>query len=163
MKKLLMQYASYNLWANQLITGCINNLSDDQINKEFKSSFPTIFSTLGHLWDAESIWWQRIKLSDNVEWPFKTFSGSVLELGNNLFEQSKKWKEWVESASEKTLEHEFLYRNSKRDRFKQPVHEMLMHLFNHQTYHRGQLVTLLRGVESEKVPNTDLIAFLRKK
>ena len=66
-------------------------------------------------------------------------------------------------ATEAALQHEFIYKNTKKDQFKQPVYEMLLHLFNHQTYHRGQLITMLRQSGETNIPNTDLISFLRKK
>ncbi len=163
MKKLLAQYAAYNVWANQRITDCINNLADDQINKEIKSSFPSLFKTIMHLWDVEAVWWQRMKLQENVQWPGETFTGTILELSQQLMLQSKQWKEWIDLATEAALEHEFIYKNSKKDQFKQPVYEALHHLFNHQTFHRGQIITMLRQVGLEEIPNTDLIAFLRKK
>lgn len=163
MKKLLLQYAAYNVWANQRIIDCIENLTDDQINREINSSYKSIYATLLHLWDAESIWWQRIKLQEQVDVPGSHFNGSVLELGNNLMKQSKQWKEWVDIATEAALEHEFIYRNSKKEQFKQPVNEVLLHLFNHQTYHRGQLITMFRQVGVETIPGTDFIAFTRKK
>ena len=163
MKKIFVQYAGYNVWANQQLTDCISNLPDEQINREITSSFKSIFATLVHMWDAESIWWQRVKLQEQIEVPSLNFDGSLLELVNNLLKQSKHWKEWVDLATEAALEHEFIYRNSKKEQFKQPVNEVLLHLFNHQSYHRGQLITMLRQVGLEQVPNTDLISFLRKK
>ena len=113
--------------------------------------------------DVEYIWWQRMKLQENPVWPGTTFSGSVVELSNHLLQQSKQWKEWVELATEAALNHEFIYRNSKKEQFKQPVYEALHHLFNHQTFHRGQLITMLRQVGLTELPVTDLIAFSRKK
>jgi uncharacterized damage-inducible protein DinB len=163
MKKIFEQYAAYNLLANQRICEVINNLPDEKINAEIVSSFSSLYKTLLHLWDVETIWWQRMRLDEQQVWPGKTFNGSVLELGNNLVAQSKQWKEWVDLATEAALQHEFIYKNSKKDQFKQPVYEMLLHLFNHQTYHRGQLVTMLRQSGEANIPNTDLIAFLRKK
>ena len=163
MKKLLVQYGCYNLWANQLIISNINNLTDEQIYQQSVSSFPTIFKTLEHMWDAESIWWQRMKLIDNVIWPSSEFKGTIMELGNNLIQQSKQWKEWIELATEAALEHEYIYQNSKKDRFKQPVYETIQHLFNHQSFHRGQLISQMKFAGCTKIPNTDLIAFLRKK
>lgn len=163
MKKIYVQYAAYNVWANQRIVDSVSNLSDVQINQEINSSFNSIYKTIAHLWDVESVWWQRIKLQEQNEWPSKTFNGSVLELCNNLLKQSKQWKEWIDLATDATLEHEFIYKNSKKDQFKQPVYEALHHLFNHQTFHRGQLITMLRQVGMETIPNTDLISFLRKK
>lgn len=163
MKKLFEHYAAYNLWANQRLTEVINNLPDENITKEIPSSFSSLYKTISHLWDVESIWWQRLKLAEQQHWPGETFTGSVMELSNNLVAQSKQWKEWVDMATEAALQHEFIYRNSKKDQFKQPVYEMLLHLFNHQTYHRGQLITMLRQIGEENIPNTDLISFLRKK
>ena len=163
MKKLLLQYAAYNVWANQRMVECISNLSDDQINREIISSYKSIYATLLHLLDAESIWWQRIKLQEQIDVPSVNFNGSVLELGNNLMKQSKQWKEWVDLATEAALEHEFIYRNSKKEQFKQPMNEVLIHLFNHQSYHRGQLITMFRQVGLETIPNSDFISFSRKK
>lgn len=163
MKKLLEQYAAYNLWSNQRLAEVANNLSDDALNKEINSSFPSVYKTVLHLWDVEDIWWQRLKLSEQQVWQSDTFNGSVMELTNNLLAQSKQWKEWVDVATEAALQHEFIYRNSKKDQFKQPVYEMLLHLFNHQTFHRGQLITMLRQTGEGTIPNTDLISFLRKK
>ncbi len=163
MKKLLLQYAAYNVWANQKLIDCIENLSDEQIKREIDSSFKSIYATLIHLWDAESIWWQRVKLQEQIDVPGSHFNGSVLELGNNLLKQSKHWKEWVDIATEAALEHEFIYRNSKKEQFKQPVYDTLLHLFNHQSYHRGQLITMFHQVGLENIPNTDFVTFCRKK
>ena len=163
MKKVFVQYAAYNIWANQRMTDCISNLSDEQINKEINSSFKSIYATLLHMLDAENIWWQRVKLQEQIDVPSVNFKGSVLELAGILMKQSKQWKEWIDLATDAALEHEFIYRNTKKEQFKQPVCEVLLHLFNHQSYHRGQLITMFRQVGLEQVPNTDLIAFLRKK
>lgn len=163
MKKLFEQYAAYNLWANQRMMDMVNNLTDDQLKKEIISSFNSIYETVLHLWSAENVWWQRVKLMEQQTWQASVFKGSVLELTYNLIVQSKQWKDWVDLATEAALEHEFIYKNSKKDQYKQPVSEMLHHLFNHQSYHRGQLITMFRQVGISQLPNTDLISFLRKK
>ena len=163
MKKMLAHYAAYNLWANNRLIEVINNLTDEQVDREIMSSFSSIRKTVLHLWDVENIWWQRMKLVEVQTWQSDNYTGSLMELNNNLLAQSKHWKEWIDIATEAALEHEFIYRNSKKDQFKQPVYEMLLHLFNHQSYHRGQLVTMLRQVDEKNIPNTDLISFLRKK
>jgi uncharacterized damage-inducible protein DinB len=163
MKKIFVQYADYNLWANQRMIDTINNLSDEQINRDIVSSYRSIYKTLLHLWDVENIWWQRLKLVEQQVWQSDDFTGSVMELGNNVIQQSKQWKEWIDLSTPAALDHEFIYKNSKKDQYKQPVSEMLHHLFNHQSYHRGQLVTMLRQVGVTDIPNTDLISFLRKK
>lgn len=164
MKQLLVQYATYNHWANKRFADVIVNLSDEQLNQEINSSFKSIFRTFLHLWDMESVWWQRMKLSEHVEFPGKTFDGTIIEVANNLLKQSKQWKEWVDIATEAALVHAFSYHNSKKQKFTQPVYEMLIHIFDHQTYHRGQLMTMLRqaGITHD-LPVTGFIEFARKK
>ncbi len=163
MKKVFVQYAAYNVWANQRIAECIIKLSDEQVNRVLVSSFKSIYATILHLWDAEAIWWQRLKMQEQLEIPGTVFTGTAVELCNNLLKQSKQWKDWTDLATEAAMEHEFIYRNTKKEQFKQPVHEIMMHLFNHQSYHRGQLVTMFRQVGLTEIPNLDYISFVRKK
>ncbi len=163
MKQLLQQYAAYNIWANNKIFDCISNLADDQINREIASSFSSLYKTVLHVLDAESIWWQRIKLAEHIEVPSQNFNENFTELCKKLTAQSAQWEAWVSNATENQLNHVFAYQNTKKEQFKQPVYEMLLHLFNHGTYHRGQLVTMLRQLGVEKIPPTDYIIFSRKK
>lgn len=163
MKLLLQQCAAYTIWANQKIFDCINSLPEEQINREIASSFSSIRKTVIHMWDAESAWWQRLKLAEKLEMPSEGFTGNFSELAAKLNQQSVNWKDWVDNATEVQLQHVFAYQNSKREQFKQPVYEVLLHLCNHATYHRGQLVTLLRQLGIEKIPQTDFVIFCRKK
>lgn len=163
MKQLLQQYAAYNLWANKTIMERIAQLPEEIIQRETKSSFNSIYKTVVHLVDVESVWWQRLKLQEHVQWPGKTFTGNFDKLSKELLSLSKQWNEWVSGANDMTLAHVFAYHNSKKEYFKQPVYEMLLQLFNHQTFHRGQLVTMLRQNDIEKIPSTDFIVFCRKK
>lgn len=163
MKQLLQQYAAYNVWANKTLTERIAQLPEDIIYKETKSSFPNIYKTVLHLMEVESIWWQRLKLQEHVEWPGINFKGNFEELSKELLSLSKQWNDWLLNTNEANLTHVFAYHSKKKEYFKQPVYEMLVHLFNHQTFHRGQLVTMMRQNGIEKIPATDFIIFCRKK
>jgi uncharacterized damage-inducible protein DinB len=163
MKELLRQWAAYHLWAQQKLLVLIGTLSEEQQHKELASSFSSLYKTVLHMWDAESIWWQRLKLHEKLVIPSENFKPSMTDAINGLLQQSKQWDEWVRSASELALEHVFQYQNSKKEQFKQPVHQVLMQVFNHGTYHRGQLVTLLRQLGVEKIPQTNFIVWSRRK
>ena len=163
MKQLLQQYSAYNLWANQKIAETIKTLSEEKSSAEIISSFSSIQKTLSHMLDAESIWWQRIKLAEHVEVPSVKFERNTDELIKELLRSSQQWNEWVHDANEPNLTHVIAYYNLKKEHFKQVINEILMHLFNHQTYHRGQIVTMLRQLGVDKIPSTDFITFTRKK
>ena len=163
MKELLQQYATYNLWANKTLLAKLRGVSSEILHKETGSSFGSIYKTLVHLMEVEEIWWQRLKLQDHVQMPKKDPDENIELVSSRLLTLSKQWSEWVIESNEKNLTHVFAYYNSKKEFFKQPVNEVLLHLFNHQTYHRGQIVTLLRQNGIEKIPATDFIVFTRNK
>ena len=160
MKELLTQYATFNLWANQKMTDAIMLLPEEKINAEIISSFPSLFKTVLHLLDGESIWWQRLKLQEHIERPSETFTGSFEELQKKLLQQSSLFSEWVSNANEPQLQHVFAFVREK-EQYKMQVCNMLLHLFNHNNYHRGQLVTMLRQSGVTKIPSTDFAAYLR--
>jgi uncharacterized damage-inducible protein DinB len=163
MKELFIQYAAFNLWANNLLFSIIESLPEEQQKAALKSSFPSLYTTVLHLLDAESIWWQRLKLQEKITRPSDEFQGSFIELSKRLQQQNKQWQNWIQNTNELGLQHEFIYLDSKKERFKQPVYQMLLHMFNHGTYHRGQLVTMLRQLGIEKIPPTDFIVWSRRK
>lgn len=163
MKEILSQLSLYDVWANQLLLDVIADLPEEKQGKEVPSSFNSLYKTVLHMLDAESIWWQRLKLQERIVRPSDEFTGDMDMLSKAFLEQDRQWQEWVQNASEAQLQHVFQYQNSKREQFKQPVYQMLMHLFNHNTYHRGQLVNMLRQLSVEKIPATDFIVWSRRK
>jgi uncharacterized damage-inducible protein DinB len=163
MKQLLQLYAAYNLWANKIIAGKIAQLPQSIIHKDMQGSFPGIYETAAHLAEVESVWWQRLKLQEHIEYPGPTFEEDFEKVSGYWIQLSKQWYDWVSGANEVNLEHVFGYQNSKKEYFKQPVYEMLLHLFNHQTYHRGQIIVMMRQNGVDKIPATDFILFTRGK
>ena len=162
MKELLQQYAGYNAWANLLLTDAIKQLSEEIIHQEIESSFGSIYKTVLHLLDAESMWWQRIKLQEHIKRPSENFTGNFVELQKKLLQQSAHYEELIAAANEFQLQHVFAYQRSKTEQCKQPIAETLLHIFNHGSFHRGQLVTLLRNVGVTKIPATDFSAYYRQ-
>lgn len=67
--------------------------------------------------------------------------------------------DWAHSVSEADLDHSLHYANSKGIPGVRDFHGLVVHLFNHQTHHRGQVTTLLSqaGVD---VGSTDLLALI---
>lgn len=163
MKELLSQYATYNIWANNEILKVILSLTPEQQQQEIVSSFSSLYKTIFHLWDAESIWWQRLKLQEHITRPSDSKDLSMQDVANGWQQQSKLWNDWVANATDAQIDHVFAYQNTKKEQFKQPVYQMLLHIFNHGTCHRGQLVTMLRQLGVEKIPATDFVHWARCK
>jgi len=163
MKEILQQYVAYNYWANEKLLDVALSLEEDQQKQNVPSSFSSVYTSFLHIWDVESIWWQRMKLHERVIVPSENFNPTMKEVANGLLSQSKQWVEWTQEANENALDHVFAYYNSKKEYFKNPVWKTLLQLVNHGTYHRGQVVTILHHLNITKIPSTDFMAFARKR
>ena len=163
MKHLLKEYAAYNVWAHEQLFPLIMNLPCTLQMQDTGGSFGSLHKTVLHIWDAEAGWWQRLKLEEKIILPRDVFDGDTTAACDSLLLQSKLWRDWVINASDRSIEHVFEYKNSRTEFFKQPVYQVLQHVFNHSSFHRGQLVYQLRNLEVDKIPATDFIIYSRKK
>jgi len=160
MKELLQQYAAYNIWATKTLFERISKIPEEKITQEIVSSFPSIYKTAVHMWQAESIWWQRFHKAATIIAVSETFKGNFSELTAGLAAQSQQWKAWVDNATESDLEVEFSFiRNNEP--YSIIVKNMLLHIFNHASFHRGQLVTFLRQLNESEIPSTDFSTYSR--
>lgn len=163
MKELLCQFAAYNVWANHKLLFQIQQMEESQWYKQTPGSFDSLYKTILHVWDAESVWWQRMRLHERIVLPSASFDPSLKDACNGLLHQSMEWEPFIrESLNEEAIESKLIYRNSKGEQFLQPVKEVLMHVFNHSTYHRGQMVVMMRALGETNIPATDFIVFSRK-
>ena len=111
MKELLVQFGRYHIWANQLLLEAINQLPEEKCRQEVPSSFNSLYTTVLHIWDAESIWWQRMKLQEHIKIPSHDFEGSFKTLSQQLINQDKLWLEWVSMSSGIRIQKEKVLNN----------------------------------------------------
>lgn len=161
MKNILLQMAAYRQWANRQLLKRLAQLPEEVCIKDMKDSFGGILPTLFHIQNANFVWWQRIHLQEPVMPLSEDFKMDLKGLSDEILRNSDGWVKLIEEASENRLQHVFEYRNSKKIAFKQPLYEVLIHIFNHQTYHTGQIITMLRQQGIDKIPSTDFIEFSR--
>ena len=162
MKELLLQYAMFNLWANQRMSDAILAIDENLQQQVLKSSFPNLYATVLHLWDVESIWYQRIHKHENMVVPSKSFNPTMKEAMNGWLGQSVQWINYLNSIRDEDLHEMISYKSMAGDPFTQPLFQLIHHLFNHQTYHRGQLVTMMRELGVSSIPSTDFITWARE-
>ncbi len=160
MKELLLQMARYNTWANKQFIDVLLKLDEDVWDMEITSSFPSIRKTVYHLWSAEDIWLQRLNLAEQPQWAESVFSGNFATALEKWQNASQALQTFVENQyDDEAFRHVLQYYNLKKVSFKIPVYMVLMQAFNHATYHRGQLTTMLRQAGVKKIPGTDLHTF----
>ena len=162
MKKFIREYAAFNVWATERICSVASALNDEQLEKEIISSFPSIRKTLLHLWDAQLVWINRLEGVSLKAFPSETFSGANAEVIEGLMNTSKRLKELTDGYDKEKLRSIKKYATFQGGIVTSSVYQVLAHVFNHSTYHRGQLVTMFRQIGVTGIPKLDLIFYYRE-
>jgi len=158
----LIKLCKYNFWANDRICTWIKK-ADLKVDEELKSSFPSIRKTLYHLWDAQFIWLARLNGESPNTWPSHSFKGNLDEAIGGLQQNTLALATYIELLDENEYQREVEFKSIDGTSYFNSVEEIIMHVINHSTYHRGQLITLLRTVGFTAVDSTDFIRYLRSK
>ncbi len=163
MKELLLSYARYNVWANKQMIDALFKLEPALVDKEIASSFPSLRKTVYHVWGAEDIWLQRLQHVAKPTWVAAAFEGSFQEACHNWEQVSAQLLHYVSAMQDDALHNTLHYNDIKGNPYQRKIWEVLQHVCNHSTYHRGQLVTMLRQCGATEIPQTDFSFYLSQK
>ena len=161
-KQYFKELAEYNVWANNIVCSWLDQINDEQWNKEIISSFNSIQETVLHIISAEKAWLERFEQKP-VEWLQFTYKGSKEEHIILWKKISANLKDFIDGFDESKLEEILDFKRLNGDAYSMPHYQLIAHVINHSTYHRGQLVTMLRQAGFTTVGSTDLLGVYRKK
>ena len=156
----IRQLYAYTEWANGRILESIRGLSEEERTRPLQSSFPTIRATMAHIVMAEWVWlqrWKGISPTGIPEWA-KDAALEIIE--ENLHAIEAERAALIDSLDDDALQRELSYRKIDGSDHVHRILDLMLHVANHSTYHRGQLTTMLRQVGATP-PATDLIVYLR--
>ena len=162
-KKYFIEISDFNTWANGRVCDWLDKISDEQWKQPLISSFNSIYETILHVAGSEKVWLERLQRKSNPEMFSGAFTGSKAELLATWKNLSLDFKNLIEQMSEDQFQQNLLYKNTKGIEYNQPYYQLLAHVFNHSTYHRGQVVTMLRQVGFTDVNSTDMTTYFRMK
>jgi uncharacterized damage-inducible protein DinB len=161
-KQYFKEIAEYNLWANTIVCDWLEQITDEQWNKEIFSSFNSIQETVLHIISAEKAWLQRFK-KQPVEWLQSTYRGTKNEHIKLWKDNSAELKAFIDAFDENDFNKNLDFKRLNGDAYSMPYYQLFAHVVNHATYHRGQLVTMLRQAGFRNVSSTDLLGVYRNK
>lgn len=161
-KEYFLALANYNNWTDDIAIEWLNQINDEQWNRPIISSFSSIKQTVIHLVSAKKIWIDFWTKAPNPVYLSSEFKGTKDELIEIWEKASVDLTNFMEKFSDENYRQpvSFIYPNGREGQmiFWQTFH----HFVNHATYHRGQLVTLLRQVGFTSFTNTDLATYFIK-
>ena len=153
----------YNYWAHHLVLDVVETLTEEQFKKDLGSSHGGIQGTLFHSMGAEALWLKRWKGDSPTSFwkaeDFPTFT-ALTERWDMVEHEMMGFCHMLKTDED--IHRRLTYRDLKQNEYTQPLDQMMQHLANHSTYHRGQVITMLRQT-GVKAVGTDLITFYRLK
>jgi uncharacterized damage-inducible protein DinB len=134
---------------------CLRNTEKELLNKTVPSSFSTINFTIQHMLRAQKFWLAFIKQEDTFGFKWAVRNEDIEVYFEELMANSTELKGICSLYSEAEL-LETLSLQQSWAKNKLPRYEYILHVVNHSTFHRGQLVTILRMLGlKEGIPATD--------
>ena len=167
--------AEYNQWMNRKLYGFASELDEVQLKADKGAFFKSVFGTLNHIMVADILWLLRfarhpsgfksldyIRSLDKPDNLDTVLHDSLEELQEERNKLDSVMIEFTNEISDDELESVLDYQNFKGEPFQDKMGQLLLHLFNHQTHHRGQLTTLFSQMGID-VGATDLPVMWRSR
>jgi uncharacterized damage-inducible protein DinB len=159
--ELLRTLFQYNAWADRRLLDACAALTNEQFTRNLGSSFSSVRDTVVHLYGAEWVWNERIQGRS----PSALVSGAgfpdLASVREKLEEMDQFYIDYVSKLTQQDLERVMRYKAFSGDEFSNPLWQSLHQLTNHASYHRGQVVTMMRQL-GVKAVSTDLIGYYRE-
>lgn len=148
------RYARYNAWINQSLLNASLNLSPEAQIKDHQVFFKSITGSWNHILVGDLLWLNRLAvifpiINDAIgNWPKPTRLDQVLYSNLNELTQVRQELDeliiqWCDLLRESDSGDQLQYNNSQGEPQTKPLPDILQHLFNHQSHHRGQITALL--------------------
>lgn len=135
--------ADYNYWMNIKIYSVCAEIPDSQRRQDQGAFFKSIHESLNHILATDRLWLARFAQQplpgrdDNRFEDFET-------LRREREQTDQQIQQWAENLSVEWLKQPFSFESRVDGQIRTlPAWVLAVHLFNHQTHHRGQITTLL--------------------
>lgn len=156
------QILDYHYWARDRLLLATDALSAEQYARPMGNSFSSIRDTLNHIYQAESLWYSRWNGVSPTTFPSDDLP-DVASLRSRWTALELKVREHVAGAGVTGLQRILQYRLMNGTEGASPLWQMVVHVVNHGTYHRGQVTTMLRQLGVAPAQSLDMITYFRER
>jgi uncharacterized damage-inducible protein DinB len=151
----------YHYWARDVILEAVAPLTPEQFTCRVESSFGSVRDTVAHIYAADLVWYTRWSGQSPASLVSYDSFPDVASIRTAWAELERQVRAFVEALGEAGVARVFEYKLMSGAGGSSRFSEMLTHVVNHGSYHRGQVTTLLRQLGAAPPKSTDMITFYR--
>jgi uncharacterized damage-inducible protein DinB len=167
MNEYTRQLYDYHTWANAKMFEHLKELPADLYRREFETGFSSLSKVLAHMYAADQFWFDIMSGGDmmSVLAMGETFqeqaeAASMAELETMFVALSQQYRAFFERQGD--LTQSILLEHAHIGSMETPLYELVQHVVNHGTYHRGNIITMLQQL-GHTFTSTDYIYYLHAK
>jgi uncharacterized damage-inducible protein DinB len=153
----------YHYWARDRLLDAVEPLPPEQFTRAMGSSFASVRDTLAHIYAAECVWLSRWNGYSPVALLPADMFPDLAELRRVWRDHESKLRAYLDGFDDDSIGRRFEYTLINGTPGASVFWHMLQHVVNHASYHRGQVVTMLRQLGAAAPKSLDLIAFYRER
>ncbi len=155
--------AGYNAWANQRLYAAAAQLTHEQVWRNTGLFFGSLGGTLNHILVADRVWMKRFTgEGDHPGTLSAILHHDLADLRAAREAEDRRIIAYANSLTAERLDQTFTYRKmTTPDLITSQLWPDLVHVFNHQTHHRGQAHTGLSILTGAEPPSLDMIVYAR--
>ncbi len=155
-----LSHLEFTKWADEMFLAALLPLPPASLDRDFGSSFKSLFCTLNHVYLAELVWLKRMQGARETRIADLASPAGPAALGEAWPELHRQWSGWAASLSREAWSEPATFRNNAGVEEQLPLWQIVLHVVNHGSYHRGQVAAMLRQAGITP-PGTDLLTFHR--
>lgn len=152
----------YHYWARDRLLGAVDTLSAEEFRRDLKNSFPSVRETLLHLLYAEWVWHARWIGQSPTQKPSDDRLQTLADIRAEWTRLEGAVRGFFAGLEPEQLWASFDYTMMNGVSYRSVYADTLQHLVNHGSFHRGQVVTLLRQLGHPAPASLDLISYYRE-
>lgn len=156
----LLDLVAYTEWATAQLTAALRAVPDAERRRRDESAFGSLLGTFAHLIAAEWVWVERWKGTSPSAPPAWVGESSFDELVEQLHHVEQERATLLRALDAPSIAQPMSYRTFAGQEQSNPIGDLVRHVVNHGTYHRGQISMRIRQL-GHRPPSTDYIVWLR--
>jgi uncharacterized damage-inducible protein DinB len=155
----LRDHLAYTSWASRRLVEAAAQLTPEQLTRDFQTADKSVLGTLVHVFAGDRLWFNRVaKHSPRTFVTEADYQLSVLQI--EWPKVLDDWQRWAAGLTDEAAEAELSYTDLRGNAWRQPIWQLVLHVVNHGTHHRGQAAGFLRSM-GVAPPALDLVVFYR--
>ena len=151
------------MWARDRLLDAAAALTPEQFERDLGNSFGSVRDTIAHICDAEFIWLSRLNGEQPVGFRPGNRIPDVAAARAEWGELERAYRELMQKLGPDGVQRTMEYKDLKGASRSDVVWQVIQHVVNHGSYHRGQVTTMLRQLGAPPAKYMDLIGYYREK